>query len=101
MRRGIISSVGVRVGITGNTGDSGAALGETGLQETLFASGADEKRITDLKEHALGTPEKRRDIIEALEKFAEMYADETRGNVAGRAISTILAVDMLEALHGD
>lgn len=70
------------------------------LKQMLSAMGARTEQIAKLRDYAIDSPESRKEVIEALEAYAGRHKGTKRAAKACSAISTILAVSMLEVLQG-
>lgn len=58
------------------------------------------KRIAQLKERAIASPESRKAIVRSLEQYMEKKRGTREGRAAQKAVSVIIAVSMLEVLQG-
>ncbi len=80
---------------------SGQQIADAGLQEIRPAQAVSTRRIAQLRSEAMGYPERRATIIQALEKCIAQYGGTGKAAAACNAITSIMTVSMLEILQGD
>lgn len=71
------------------------------LKQMLTSTDPSAEQISRLRDYAMDSPKSRQQVIGALETCIERYRGTRRAAKACSAISTILAVSMLEVLQGE
>ncbi|MCL5239528.1 MAG: hypothetical protein M1286_03620 [Candidatus Marsarchaeota archaeon] len=74
---------------------------EVGLQILRPATGISGRHIAELRSEAMGYPERRASIIQTLEGYMAQCRGTRKAEAACNAVTSIMAVSMLEILQED